>query len=129
MNSFVFVRHRLRRARNVGFIDQMNVIYLLKISHKLHIHNSHEYTQDLLEPEANHAVQMLLPDYAKGDLSSLCVWPDQVRHWYKYRWTSPLHFIDTPDQACNFKYQSKPTKSSSLLHSQLIVITSYFDNE
>ncbi|KAG6392237.1 hypothetical protein SASPL_146450 [Salvia splendens] len=61
--------------------------------------------QDLLEPEENHAVQMLLPDYAKGDLSSLCVWSDQVRHWYKCRWTSPLHFIDSPDQACNFKYQ------------------------
>ncbi|KZV57586.1 endonuclease precursor-like [Dorcoceras hygrometricum] len=48
---------------------------------------------------------MLLPDYANGDLSAVCVWPDQVRHWYKYRWTSPLHFIDTPDQACNFNYQ------------------------
>ncbi|MCD9645273.1 hypothetical protein HAX54_034099 [Datura stramonium] len=26
-------------------------------------------------------------------------------HWYKYRWTSPLHFIDTPDKACNFDYE------------------------
>ncbi|KAG6419078.1 hypothetical protein SASPL_121287 [Salvia splendens] len=39
--------------------------------------------QDLLEPEAHHAVQMLLPDYVNGDLSVLCVWPDQVRHWYR----------------------------------------------
>ncbi|CAI9783857.1 unnamed protein product [Fraxinus pennsylvanica] len=61
--------------------------------------------QDLLEPEALHAVQMLLPDYVDGDLSALCVWPDQVRHWYRYRWTSPLHFIDTPDEACNFNYK------------------------
>ncbi|KAL2495162.1 Endonuclease 1 [Forsythia ovata] len=61
--------------------------------------------QNLLEPEAAHAVQMLLPDYVNGDLSALCVWPDQVRHWYRYRWTSPLHFIDTPDEACNFKYE------------------------
>ncbi|KAL0305804.1 UNVERIFIED_CONTAM: Endonuclease 1 [Sesamum radiatum] len=60
---------------------------------------------DLLEPEAKHAVQMLLPDYVNGDLSALCVWPDQVRHWYRYRWTSSLHFIDTPDQACNFNYR------------------------
>ncbi|KAL0398651.1 UNVERIFIED_CONTAM: Endonuclease 1 [Sesamum radiatum] len=59
----------------------------------------HEKQQDLLEPEAKHAVQMLLPDYVNGDLSALCVWPDQVRHWYRYRWTSSLHFIDTPDQA------------------------------
>lgn len=76
----------------------------------------HSYVrQDLLEPEAHHAVQMLLPDYVKGDLSALCVWPDQVRHWYRYRWTSPLHFIDTPDRACNFKYQSKLIWLSSLL--------------
>ncbi|KAL7130117.1 hypothetical protein ABFS83_13G112200 [Erythranthe nasuta] len=61
--------------------------------------------QDLLGPEAKHAVQMLLPENVNGDLSALSVWPDQVRHWYKYRWTGPLHFIDTPDQACNFNYQ------------------------
>ncbi|KAL6573939.1 hypothetical protein OROHE_001481 [Orobanche hederae] len=61
--------------------------------------------QGMLKPEVAHAVQMLLPDYVNGDLSAICVWPDQVRHWYKYRWTSPLHFIDTPDQACSFKYQ------------------------
>lgn len=61
--------------------------------------------QDLLEAEAAHAVKNLLPEYVNGDLSALCVWPDQVRHWYKYRWTSPLHFIDTPDNACSFDYQ------------------------
>ncbi|OAY74968.1 Endonuclease 1 [Ananas comosus] len=60
--------------------------------------------QKLLDPEAAEAVRNLLPDYVDGDLSALCVWPDQIRHWYKYRWTSSLHFIDTPDQACNFAY-------------------------
>ncbi|KAE8673343.1 Endonuclease 4 [Hibiscus syriacus] len=60
--------------------------------------------QGLLEPEAAAAVENLLPDYANGDLSSLCVWPDQIRHWYKYRWTSPLHFIDTPDDSCSYQY-------------------------
>ncbi|KAK8607915.1 hypothetical protein V6N13_023360 [Hibiscus sabdariffa] len=60
--------------------------------------------QGLLEPEAAAAVENLLPDYANGDLSSLCVWPDQIRHWYRYRWTSPLHFIDTPDDACSYQY-------------------------
>ncbi|XP_027115649.1 endonuclease 1 [Coffea eugenioides] len=64
-----------------------------------------QIAQDLLEPDAAHAVKMLLPDYVNGDLSALCVWPDQVRHWHKYRWTSPLHFIDTPDNACNFDYE------------------------
>jgi hypothetical protein len=63
--------------------------------------------QDLLEPDAAHAVRNLLPDDVGGDLSALCVWPDQVRHWYKYSWTGPLHFIDTPDKACSFDYSSK----------------------
>ncbi|KAF5742249.1 Bifunctional nuclease i [Tripterygium wilfordii] len=60
--------------------------------------------QNLLEPEAAEAVENLLPHNLKGDLSALCIWPDQIRHWYKYRWTSPLHFIDTPDNACTFDY-------------------------
>lgn len=60
--------------------------------------------QALLEPEASEAVQNLLPQEVNGDLSSLCVWADQIRHWNKYRWTSSLHFIDTPDKACTFDY-------------------------
>ncbi|KAI0498848.1 hypothetical protein KFK09_019744 [Dendrobium nobile] len=60
--------------------------------------------QSLLDEGPAEVVRNLLPDYAEGDLSSLCVWPDQIRHWYKYKWTSPLHFIDTPDKACNFDY-------------------------
>ncbi|XP_027931536.1 endonuclease 1 [Vigna unguiculata] len=63
-----------------------------------------QIAQALLEAEASEAVNRLLPDYAKGNLSALCVWPDEIRHWYKYRWTSPLHFIDTPDNACSFQY-------------------------
>jgi hypothetical protein len=63
--------------------------------------------QDLLEPDAAHAVRNLLPEDVGGDLSALCVWPDQVRHWYKYTWSGPLHFIDTPDKACTFDYASK----------------------
>jgi hypothetical protein len=60
--------------------------------------------QNLLEAGPAHVVENLLPDYVKGDLSALCVWPDQIRHWYKYRWTSHLHYIDTPDQACSYEY-------------------------
>ncbi|PWZ52943.1 Methionine aminopeptidase 1A [Zea mays] len=63
-----------------------------------------QIAQGLLEPDAAHAVRNLLPDDAGGDLSALCVWPDQVRHWYRYMWTGPLHFIDTPDEACSFDY-------------------------
>ncbi|XP_057960674.1 endonuclease 1 [Malania oleifera] len=63
-----------------------------------------QIAQAHLEPGAAEAVRNLLPDYVDGDLSALCTWPDQIRHWYKYGWTSSLHFIDTPDQACTFDY-------------------------
>lgn len=58
--------------------------------------------QPLLTEEASAAVNGLLPDYAKGDLASLCSWADQVR--FRYRWSSPLHFIDTPDNKCSYIY-------------------------
>jgi hypothetical protein len=60
--------------------------------------------QALLNKEAEDAVQKLLPKYAEGDLASLCSWPDEIRFWYKYRWTGPLHYIDTPDFRCNYEY-------------------------
>ncbi|KAK9706651.1 hypothetical protein RND81_07G142000 [Saponaria officinalis] len=63
-----------------------------------------QIAQNLLEPEALHAVKNLIPEHLNGNLSALCVWPDQVRHWYKYRWSSPLHFIDSPDDSCSFDY-------------------------
>ncbi|GLT33494.1 hypothetical protein SLA2020_080790 [Shorea laevis] len=64
-----------------------------------------QIAQSLLEEEAAEAVANLLPQHVEGDLSALCTWPDQIRHWYKYRWTSPLHFIDTPDGACDYDYE------------------------
>ncbi|KAF2303427.1 hypothetical protein GH714_018250 [Hevea brasiliensis] len=67
--------------------------------------------QNLLGPEAAHAVEHLLPHNLKGDLSALCIWPDQIRHWHKYRWTSPLHFIDTPDKDCIFDYSNNLTEA------------------
>ncbi|PIA55037.1 hypothetical protein AQUCO_00800047v1 [Aquilegia coerulea] len=60
--------------------------------------------QALLEPHAAEVVRNLLPDYANGDLSALCTWPDQIRHWYRYQWSGSLHFIDTPDKACTYDY-------------------------
>lgn len=79
-----------------------------------------------MEPEAAHAVKMLLPEYANGDLSVLCVWPDQIRHWFKYRWTSPLHFIDTPDQACTFDHQSKLTSINSSIPTHAYINNDWF---
>ncbi|XP_054800950.1 endonuclease 1-like isoform X2 [Prosopis cineraria] len=60
--------------------------------------------QSLLDAGADEAMKNLLPDYVKGDLSALCIWPDQIRILYKYRWTSPLHYINIPDNKCSFVY-------------------------
>ncbi|KAK3028520.1 hypothetical protein RJ639_038588 [Escallonia herrerae] len=57
-----------------------------------------------LTEEALAAVRSLLPDRAEGDLASVCSWPDEIKHNYHWRWSSPLHYIDTPDFRCNYKY-------------------------
>ncbi|EHA8590436.1 endonuclease 4 [Cocos nucifera] len=46
------------------------------------------------------AVLDLLPKSAEGDLASVCSWADEIR--FHYRWSSPLHYANTPD--CTYKY-------------------------
>ncbi|XP_077243269.1 endonuclease 4-like isoform X2 [Tasmannia lanceolata] len=60
--------------------------------------------EGLLTEDAASAVKMLLPDYAEGDLAAVCSWPDEIRHNFKWHWTGPLHYIDTPDFKCNYDY-------------------------
>ncbi|KAI8525430.1 hypothetical protein RHMOL_Rhmol13G0230000 [Rhododendron molle] len=100
---------RLWRMFKLWFVFFLGLMVILETGVQAWSTEGHvmvcQIAQGLLEPDAAHAVQMLLPDYVNGNLSALCVWPDQIRHWYKYRWTSPLHFIDTPDEACNFHYK------------------------
>eukprot|EP00249_Psilotum_nudum_P006626 c19943_g1_i1 orf=285-1079(-) len=57
------------------------------------------------------AVQDLLPAYAEGSLASLCSWPDQVRRRWQWHWSGPLHFIDTPDFQCSYKYSHNLTEA------------------
>ncbi|XP_073000314.1 endonuclease 2-like [Typha latifolia] len=47
------------------------------------------------------AVLDLLPETANGDLASVCSWADEMR--FRYRWSSPLHYINTPG-VCTYKY-------------------------
>lgn len=61
--------------------------------------------QSRLSSAAADAVNELLPAYAKGNLSSLCSWADNVR--FRFQWSAPLHFINTPD-VCNYQYKSEP---------------------
>ena len=65
--------------------------------------------QSFLTEEASTAVKGLLPGWAGGDLAETCSWADQQR--FRYRWSSPLHFADTPGD-CKFDYASKPLPDS-----------------
>ncbi|KAM0016768.1 putative nuclease [Helianthus debilis subsp. tardiflorus] len=59
--------------------------------------------QGRLSQAAVDAINSLLPEYAKGDLASLCSWADHVK--FRYHWSSPLHYIDTPDNLCTYQYR------------------------
>ncbi|XP_058737908.1 endonuclease 2-like [Vicia villosa] len=58
--------------------------------------------QARLTDAAADAVKELLPAYANDDLSSVCTWADRVK--FALRWTSALHYADTPPKLCNFNY-------------------------
>lgn len=60
--------------------------------------------QTRLTEAAREVVEALRPEYAAGDLSSLCSWADHVR--FRYPWSSPLHYVDTPDHLCSYDYNS-----------------------
>ncbi|GJN05937.1 hypothetical protein PR202_ga23615 [Eleusine coracana subsp. coracana] len=55
-----------------------------------------------LSDAAAAAVKDLLPSYAGDDLSSLCSWADDIK--FRYHWSSPLHYINTPDELCSYSY-------------------------
>ena len=61
--------------------------------------------QPRLSKAAEDAVSQLLPSYAENDLGSLCSWADRVK--FRYHWSSPLHYINTPDDLCNYQYNSE----------------------
>ncbi|GAU48862.1 hypothetical protein TSUD_85960 [Trifolium subterraneum] len=71
--------------------------------------------EDFLSEDALFAVNQLLPDSAQGDLASVCSWPDEIRHNYHYRWSSALHYIDTPDFNCNYQYCNNLTEALMFL--------------
>ncbi|KAL8032684.1 hypothetical protein ABFX02_13G112300 [Erythranthe guttata] len=60
--------------------------------------------ENFLTEDALASVKALLPDSAEGELASVCSWPDEIRRKAHYRWSGPLHYIDTPDFRCNYQY-------------------------
>ncbi|KAK4399958.1 Endonuclease 2 [Sesamum angolense] len=65
--------------------------------------------QPRLSKSAADAVSQLLPAYADNDLGSLCSWADRVK--FRYHWSSPLHYIDTPDNLCTYQYKNNLTEA------------------
>ena len=61
--------------------------------------------QSRLNDAAAKAVKDLLPKSAENDLSKVCSWADHVK--FIFPWSSALHYIDTPDDLCNYQYNSK----------------------
>ncbi|GMH05404.1 hypothetical protein Nepgr_007244 [Nepenthes gracilis] len=56
----------------------------------------------LLTDGVRAAVKELLPEFANGELAAVCSWADDIR--FHYRWSSDLHFVDTPDFRCQYEY-------------------------
>lgn len=61
--------------------------------------------QLMLGPAAMQACANLLPSN-NGQLVQIANWADQVKSKPAYRWSAPLHFINTPDWACTY-YRSR----------------------
>ncbi|XP_024526160.1 endonuclease 4 [Selaginella moellendorffii] len=57
--------------------------------------------EPFLSSESKAALEELLPG---RDLPELCSWADDIRRSYRFRWTGPLHYIDTPDNLCGYDY-------------------------
>lgn len=57
--------------------------------------------QTMLNPRAAAKLNTILDGQSLADVAN---WPDQMRNNSAYNWAAPLHYIDTPDWACNFDY-------------------------
>ncbi|KAG7616825.1 Endonuclease 3 [Arabidopsis thaliana] len=60
--------------------------------------------QSYFEEDTVVSVKKLLPESANGELAAVCSWPDEIKKLPQWRWTSALHFADTPDYKCNYEY-------------------------
>ncbi|KAI4369004.1 hypothetical protein MLD38_017499 [Melastoma candidum] len=58
--------------------------------------------QSRLSKPASDTVARLLPRHIGGNFTSLCIWADRVKS--RYLWSPSLHFINTPDHLCTYKY-------------------------
>jgi len=57
--------------------------------------------QDFLEPSTLKSIQFLLPE-EEGQISLVANWADQIKSDPAWKWSSNLHFINTPSWQCSF---------------------------
>ena len=62
------------------------------------------FFQSLYEEKTLVAVKKILPAYANGELAAVCSWPDEIKRRPEWSWTYALHFVNTPDNECNYEY-------------------------
>ncbi|RID50320.1 hypothetical protein BRARA_H01058 [Brassica rapa] len=60
--------------------------------------------QSYFEQKTLVAVKKILPAYANGELAAVCSWPDEIKRRPEWSWTYALHFVNTPDNECNYEY-------------------------
>jgi hypothetical protein len=58
--------------------------------------------QELLTTKANYQVSKLLEYKYNGNMSNAANWADEVRTLPYFKWSAPLHFINTPDWKCDY---------------------------
>ncbi|KAG0266039.1 hypothetical protein BG011_003477 [Mortierella polycephala] len=67
-----------------------------------------QIAQVFLTPKTVKEIHAILPPSYDGLLSNAAPWPDTVRWMAKYKWASPLHFVnppnDNPPEKCLFEY-------------------------
>ncbi|MFQ6661188.1 hypothetical protein Gotur_029417 [Gossypium turneri] len=100
-------------CRRMGWHDLRWIVRLFVLMHLVHVvfswgKSGHyavcKIAEGYLTKDAMATVKELLPDYANGELASVCSWPDDIKWYYRWYWTSPLHYVDTPSFKCNYKY-------------------------
>uniref|UniRef100_A0A0D9UWC5 Aspergillus nuclease S1 n=1 Tax=Leersia perrieri TaxID=77586 RepID=A0A0D9UWC5_9ORYZ len=90
--------------QSITILSLLQLLLLLfsSLPAQSHAWGIHGHLIARLSDSAATAVRALLPSYAGGNLSSLCSWADDVK--FRYPWSAPLHYIDTPDRLCNYNY-------------------------
>jgi len=58
--------------------------------------------QQLLTEKANYQVSNLLSYKYNGSMSNAANWADEIRTLPEFKWSAPLHFINTPDWKCDY---------------------------